>query len=117
MVLSRPVMGMLYLCCWRIKTNQYINYILKGQNVIRFTKKPRLIWLRYFERMTEDNILQKIKRRKPMSKLSTERRKLRWKDDVLEDVRSMNVGNWKNVAQNRECWKRVVERARTLYRL
>jgi len=29
----------------------------------------------------------------------------------------MNVRNWKKVVQNRDCWKNVVEQARTLYRL
>jgi len=29
----------------------------------------------------------------------------------------MNVRNWKNVAQNRDRWERVVEQARTLNRL
>jgi hypothetical protein len=48
-----------------------------------------------------------------MSKRPTGRPKLRWEDDVLEDVKSMNVGNWKNVAQKRDRWKKVVEQART----
>jgi phage antirepressor YoqD-like protein len=67
--------------------------------------------------MTEDNILQKIKRWKLMSKLPIGRPKMRWEDDVLEDVRSMSVRNWNKVTQNRDSWKKVVERARTLYRL
>ena len=50
---------------WRIKTNQEINEILKGQNMIGFIKKQRLNWLCHAERMAEDNIVQKIKRWKP----------------------------------------------------
>jgi hypothetical protein len=57
--------------------------------------------------MTEDNIVQKIKIWKPMSK--------RWEDDVLGGIRSVNVNNWKNVAQNTDRWKKVVDRARTLH--
>ena len=53
---------------WRIKTNQEINYILKGQNIIGLIKKQILNWLGHVERMAEDNIVQKIKRWKPMSK-------------------------------------------------
>ena len=102
---------------WRIKTNQEINDILKGQNIIWFIKKQRLNWLGQVERMAEDNNVQKIKRWKPMSKRPTERPKIRWEDDVLEDIKSMNVRNWKNVAQNRDRWKKVVEQARTLNRL
>jgi hypothetical protein len=47
---------------WRIKTNQEINDILKGQNIVGFIKKQRLNWLGHVERMAEDNNVQKIKR-------------------------------------------------------
>jgi hypothetical protein len=53
---------------WRIKTNQEINDLLKGQNIIGFIKKQRLSWLGHVERMTEDSIAQKIKRWKPNHK-------------------------------------------------
>ena len=67
-------------------------------------------WLGHVERVAEGNIVQKIKRWKPMSKR-------RWEDDVLEDIKSINISNWKKVAENRDGWKKVVEQARTLYRL
>jgi hypothetical protein len=102
---------------WRIKTNQEINDILNGQNIIGFIKKQRLNWLGHVERMAEDNNVQKIKRWKPTSKTPIGRPKTRGEDDVLEDIRSMNVCNWKKVAQNRDSWKKAVEQARTLYRL
>jgi len=64
---------------WRIKTNQEINDILKGQNIIEFIKTQRLNWLGHVERMAEDNIVQKIKRWKPMSKRPIGRCKACWK--------------------------------------
>jgi len=67
--------------------------------------------------MAEDNNGQKIKRWKPMSKRPIGRPKTRWKNDVLEDIKSMNVRNWKKVVQNRDSWKKVVEQARNLHRL
>ena len=91
--------------------------MLKGQNIIGFIKKQRLNWLDDVERMAEDNNVQKIKRWKPVSKRSIGRPKTRWKNDVLEDIRNMNVHNWKKMAQNRDSWKKAVEQARTLYRL
>jgi hypothetical protein len=94
-----------------------ISDILKGQNIIWFIKKQRLNQLGHVERMAEDNDVQKIKRWKPMSKRPIGRPKTCWEDDVLEDIRSMNVCNWKKVAQDRDGWKKVVEQARTLYRL
>jgi hypothetical protein len=102
---------------WRIQTNQEINDLLKGQNIIWFIKKQRLNWLGHAERMTEDNNVQKIKRWKPVSKRRIGRPKTRWEDDVLEDIKSMNISNGKKVVQDRNSWKKVVEQARTLYRL
>jgi len=52
-----------------------------------------------------------------MSKRPIGRPKTRWEDDVLEDIKSINIRNWKELAQNRDCWKKVVEQAGTLYRL
>ena len=52
-----------------------------------------------------------------MSKRSIGRSKKRWEDDVLEDIKSINLRNLKKVVQNRDSWKKVVEQARTLYRL
>jgi hypothetical protein len=90
--------------------------ILKGRNIIGFIKKQRLNWLGHFECMAEDNNVQKIKRWKPMSKRPIGRPKTR-ENDVLEDIRNMNVRNWKKIAQNRDSWKKAVEQARILYRL
>jgi hypothetical protein len=57
--------------------------------------------------------VKKVKRWKAMCKRPIERTKIPWEDDFLEDIKSVNVRNWKNVAQNRERWKKVVEQART----
>jgi hypothetical protein len=67
--------------------------------------------------MADDNSVKKIKRWKPMSKRPIGRPKTCWEDDVLEDIKSMKICDWKNVVQNRDRWKKVVEQARTLYRL
>jgi len=32
-----------------------------------------------------------------------------WNVNVLEDIKSINIGNWKKVGQNRDSWKKVVE--------
>jgi len=76
-----------------------------------------LNWLGHVERMAEDNTVQRIKRWKPMSKRPIGRPKTRWDVDVLEDIKNMNVRNWKKVTQNRDSWKKVVEQGRPLYRL
>jgi len=85
---------------WRIKTNQEIKDILKGQNIIGFIKKQGLNSLGHVECMVGDNIVQKIKRWKPMSKRPIGKPKTRWEDDVVEGIKSINISKWKKVSQN-----------------
>jgi hypothetical protein len=88
--------------CSKINTDsKYINDILKGQTIIGFIKNKRLNWLGHVERTAEDDDVQKIKRWKPMSKRPIGRPLIHWEDDVLEDIKSMNVRNWKKVGQNK----------------
>jgi hypothetical protein len=61
--------------------------------------------------VAEDNIVQKINRWKSMSKRPIGRPKTRWEDDVLEDIKEINICNWKKAAQDRDSWKEVVEQA------
>jgi hypothetical protein len=77
----------------------------------------RLSWLGHVENMADDDNVKKIKRWKPMSKRPIGRRKTCWEDDVLEDIKSMKVCDWKNVVQNRDRRKKVAEKAKTSYRL
>ena len=87
----------------RIKIDQEINDILKGQNIIGFVKKKqRLNWLGHFELMAEGNIVQEIERWKPVSERPIGRPKTRWEGDVLGDIKNINIRNWKKVAQNRD---------------
>jgi hypothetical protein len=59
--------------------------------------------------MAQDNIVQRIKIWKPMSKRTIGRPKTRWEDDVLEDLKNMNICNQKKEVQKRDSWKKVVE--------
>jgi hypothetical protein len=47
---------------WRIKTNQEINEVIKGQNIIGFIKMQRLSLLGHVECMTDDDNVKKINR-------------------------------------------------------
>jgi hypothetical protein len=42
-----------------------------------------------------------------MSKRPIGRTKTRWEDDVLEDIKNINVGKWKRVIRNRDSQKKA----------
>jgi hypothetical protein len=56
-----PVMGN---NLWRIRYNEELNILLKGENIVKFIKSQRIRWLGQVERM-EDNAMPKgmLKRR------------------------------------------------------
>jgi hypothetical protein len=83
--------------------------------MIWFNKKQRFNWLGHFERMAVSNIVKKIERWKPVYKRPIGRPKTCWEYDVLEDIRSINISNWKKGAENGDSWKKVVGQAGTLH--
>jgi hypothetical protein len=49
---------------------------------------------------------------RPEGKRGTGRPKLRWGDSVYQDIRLLGEGNWKDLALNREEWRKLMKKAR-----
>jgi hypothetical protein len=43
------------------------------------------------------------------------RSKVKWKDDVENDVRQMGIVNWRQVGQDGDGWRRATEKALILF--
>jgi hypothetical protein len=85
---------------WRIRRNDELEAIIKGENIVRFIKSQRIRWLGHIERM-QDTVIPK----KMYGKLYATRRrgrpKMRWLDDVSTDVRKMGINEWRDRARDR----------------
>ena len=96
---------------WRIRQNDELEAIIKGENTVRFIKCQRIRWLGHIERMQDTEIPEKI-----YGKLYATRRRgrprMRWLDDVSMDLRKMGVNEWRDTARNREAWRHIVEEAK-----
>jgi hypothetical protein len=91
-----------------------VDEIIKCKSIIKFTRAQRLSWLGHIERMQGTRIVKAIYSWKPISRRPIGRPKARWVDDVRKDIKKLNVPNWKTLAQDRNRWKELVERAKTL---
>jgi hypothetical protein len=96
---------------WRIRYNEELNTLLKGEDTVRFIKSQRIRWFGHVERM-EDNAMSK---RMLKGRLYSKRRKgsprMRWVDDVQSDLKKMQVKGWKEKMKDRKQWRLVVEEA------
>jgi hypothetical protein len=62
----------------------------------------------HVERMSEYRIIKKLYMSKPEGRRSVGRPKMRWLDDVEEDLRKMRIGGWRGKARRRDEWKYVL---------
>jgi hypothetical protein len=96
---------------WRIRRNDELEAIIKGENSVRFIKCQRIRWLGHIEGMQDTAIPKKM-----YGKLYATRRrgrtKMRWMDDVSTDLRKMGINELRDRARDREAWRYIVKGAK-----
>jgi hypothetical protein len=87
---------------WCRRYNYELYETFKEPNIINYIKVKRLAWAGHLVRMNNDRTLKKIFNNKPDGVRRAGRPKLRWEDGVDQDMRILEVKNWKKVALNRD---------------
>jgi hypothetical protein len=64
--------------------------------------------------MSEDRVIKKLYMSKPEGRRSVGRTKIRWLDDVDEDLRKMRISGWGGKARRRDEWKSVLREVKVL---
>jgi hypothetical protein len=54
-----------------------------------------------------------VRKWKPMFTRPIGRRKKRWEDDIINDIKKINIKNWTSCIQDRNKWKLYVEKGKT----
>jgi hypothetical protein len=84
----------MYDSSWRIKTNNELDNLIKGRNIVNFIKAQRIYeW-------------------QPHARRKRGRPKIRWKDDVREDLKELGIYNQLTRTQDISNWKEIVEQAK-----
>jgi hypothetical protein len=63
--------------------------------------------------MPDGRVAKSINKWKPYATRLKGRPRLRWEDDVTNDLKKMGVKNWKQRVQERNLWKEIIEQAKT----
>jgi hypothetical protein len=63
--------------------------------------------------MPDERVVKSIYKWKPCATRPKGRPRLRWEDDVRNDLRKIGVKNWKQRAQERKKRKEIIEQSKT----
>jgi hypothetical protein len=97
---------------WRLRSNQELEEILRGEDIVRFVKSRRLAWLGHVERMGEERMPRRLLHGRIEERRRRGRPRKRWLQGLEEDLRIMWVGRWWEKVECREEWGSVVRKAK-----
>jgi hypothetical protein len=98
---------------WRIRNNAELDQVINGADIVRFIKAQRVKWLGHIQRLDTSRTAKRIFERKPTGRRSLGRPRLRWLDDVCDDLKVLKVRNWKKLATARKVWNDLSKKAKT----
>jgi hypothetical protein len=62
--------------------------------------------------MEDSRMPKRVMREKIYTKRRRGRPKVRWLDDVQEDLLAMGIEGWRGKAQDRDLWRRIAQEAK-----
>ena len=98
---------------WRIKTNEELENLIEKKNIVRFIKSQRLRLAAHVIRMDATRTVKKLIEWEPCSSRRVERPRLKWLDQLEEDLKKMKVRNWREKCKDRRLWNEIVKQAKT----
>jgi hypothetical protein len=97
---------------WRKTYNHELYELFNEPDIVKYIKINRLGWAGHVTRMDNNTTVKKVFNAKPLGIRKTRRPKLRWEDDVIQNIKTLGVKNWRNVAMEKESWQKLLRKAR-----
>jgi hypothetical protein len=72
-------------------------------------KAGKISWIGHVERMEDSKKPKRVMREKNYTRKKRGRPKVRWLDDVQENLREMEIEGWRRKAQDRDQWRRIAQ--------
>jgi hypothetical protein len=86
------------------RNNAELDQVINGADIVRFIKAQRVKWFGHMQRLDTSRAAKRIFKRKPTGRRSLGRPRLRWLDDVCDDLKVLKVRNWKTLVTARKVW-------------
>jgi hypothetical protein len=86
---------------------------MKQEDILKFIKSQRLRWAAHVMRMEKTRTTRKITEWTPYKTRPVGRPRLRWINQVEEDLKRMKITGWRVKVEDRQEWSRIVEQTKT----
>ena len=96
---------------WKSRTNQELEEMREGENIVKWIKGQRISWLGHLQRMEEDRMSKKIFTQELVETRRGRPRK-GWKEEVERDLQVLRVRRWRELVADRKKWKDIVRQAK-----
>ena len=97
---------------WKSQTNQKLEEMSKGENIVKWIKGQRVSWLGHLERMEEDRSPKKIFTQELEGTRRRGRPRKGWKEEIERDLQVLGVRRWIELVADRKKWKDIVRQAK-----
>jgi hypothetical protein len=88
------------------------NELFNEPDIVKYIKINRLGWAGHVICMDNSRTVKKVFNAKPIGIKKTGRPKLRCEDDVIQDIKTLGVKNWRNLAMEKKSWQKLLRKAR-----
>jgi hypothetical protein len=98
---------------WRKRHNHELYKLFNEPDIVKYIKINKLGWAGHVIRMDNNRTVKKVLDTKPIGTRKIGRPNLRWEDDVIQDIKSLGVKNWRNLAMEKESWQMLLRKDKT----
>jgi hypothetical protein len=84
----------------------------KGENIVKWIKGQRIIWLGHLERIEEDRMPRKIFTQELEGTRRRGRPRKGWREEVQRDLQVLGVTRWRELVTDRTKWRDIVRQAK-----
>jgi hypothetical protein len=88
---------------WRKRYNHELYELFNDPDIVKYIETNRLDWAGHVIRMDNNRTVKKVLNTKPIGIWKIGRPKLKWGDDVIQDIKTLGVKNWWNITMEKEC--------------
>ena len=98
---------------YRIRTNAEIKRLYSDSDIVQEIKSQRLRWAGHVQRLHEERLVKLVWEETPAGKRPLGHPRMRWRDNIQNDLVKINVPFDKDLMEDQDYWKKVVQLAKT----